>query len=72
MSQEDSYSIDLKSKQIGIVKADKRSGQMTVMSLDGLNSPIHTLNSNRIGTQNTIVGSTVYLWHTNFDEKKDG
>ena len=72
MSQEDSYSVDLKSKQIGIVKADKRSGQMTVMSLDGLNSPIHTLKSNRIGTQNTIVGSTVYLWHTNFDEKKDG
>ena len=72
MSQEDSYSVDLKGKQIGIVKADKRSGQMTVMSLDGLNSPIHTLKSNRIGTQNTIVGSTVYLWHTNFDEKKDG
>ena len=43
---------------------------MNVMSLDGLNSPIHTLNSARIGTYNTSVGSTVYLWHTNFDEKK--
>jgi hypothetical protein len=43
---------------------------MNVMSLDGLNSPIHTLNSARVGTQNTSVGSTVYLWHTNFDEKK--
>lgn len=69
MSLDDTYSIDLKSKQIGIVKQDK-NGQMNVMSLDGLNSPIHTLNSARIGTQNTLVGSTVYLWHTNFDEKK--
>ena len=69
MSLDDTYSIDLKSKQIGIVKYDK-NGQMNVMSLDGLNSPIHTLNSARIGTQNTSVGSTVYLWHTNFDEKK--
>ncbi len=69
MSLDDTYSIDLKSKQIGIVKQDK-NGQMNVMSLDGLNSPIHTLNSARIGTQNTSVGSTVYLWHTNFDEKK--
>lgn len=69
MSLNDTYSIDLKSKQIGIVKQDKK-GQMNVMSLDGLNSPIHTLNSNRVGTQNTSVGSTVYLWHTNFDEKK--
>ena len=69
MSLEDTYSIDLKSKQIGIVKQDNR-GQMNVMSLDGLNSPIHTLNSARVGTQNTAVGSTVYLWHTNFDEKK--
>lgn len=69
MSLDDTYSIDLKSKQIGIVKQDKR-GNMNVMSLDGLNSPIHTLNSARIGTQNTSVGSTVYLWHTNFDEKK--
>lgn len=69
MSLDDTYSIDLKGKQIGIVKQDK-NGQMNVMSLDGLNSPIHTLNSARIGTQNTSVGSTVYLWHTNFDEKK--
>ena len=69
MSLDDTYSIDLKSKQIGIVKLDKK-GQMNVMSLDGLNSPIHTLNSARVGTQNTSVGSTVYLWHTNFDEKK--
>lgn len=69
MSLDDTYSIDLKSKQIGIVKQDK-NGQMNVMSLDGLNSPIHTLNSTRVGTQNTSVGSTVYLWHTNFDEKK--
>lgn len=69
MSLDDTYYIDLKSKQIGIVKQDK-NGQMNVMSLDGLNSPIHTLNSARIGTQNTSVGSTVYLWHTNFDEKK--
>lgn len=69
MSLDDTYSIDLKSKQIGIVKQDK-NGQMNVMSLDGLNSPIHTLNSARIGTQNTSIGSTVYLWHTNFDEKK--
>lgn len=69
MSLDDTYSIDLKSKQIGIVKQDKR-GNMNVMSLDGLNSPIHTLNSERVGTQNTSVGSTVYLWHTNFDEKK--
>ena len=69
MSLDDTYSIDLKSKQIGIVKQDK-NGQMNVMSLDGLNSPIHTLNSARVGTQNTFVGSTVYLWHTNFDEKK--
>lgn len=69
MSLNDTYSIDLKSKQIGIVKQDK-NGQMNVMSLDGLNSPIHTLNSARVGTQNTSVGSTVYLWHTNFDEKK--
>lgn len=69
MSLDDTYSIDLKSKQIGIVKQDK-NGQMNVMSLDGLNSPIHTLNSARVGTQNTSVGSTVYLWYTNFDEKK--
>lgn len=69
MSLDDTYSIDLKSKQIGIVKQDKK-GNMNVMSLDGLNSPIHTLNSTRVGTQNTSVGSTVYLWHTNFDEKK--
>lgn len=69
MSLDDTYSIDLKSKQIGIVKQDKK-GNMNVMSLDGLNSPIHTLNSARVGTQNTPVGSTVYLWHTNFDEKK--
>lgn len=69
MSFDDTYSIDLKSKQIGIVKQDKK-GNMNVMSLDGLNSPIHTLNSARVGTQNTSVGSTVYLWHTNFDEKK--
>lgn len=69
MSLDDTYSIDLKSKQIGIVKYDKK-GNMNVMSLDGLNSPIHTLNSARVGTQNTSVGSTVYLWHTNFDEKK--
>lgn len=69
MSLDDTYSIDLKSKQIGIVKQDK-NGQMNVMSLDGLNSPIHNLNSARVGTQNTSVGSTVYLWHTNFDEKK--
>ena len=69
MSLDDTYSIDLKSKQIGIVKQDN-AGQMNVMSLDGLNSPIHTLNGSRIGTQNTMVGSTVYLWHTNFDEKK--
>lgn len=69
MSLDDTYSIDLKSKQIGIVKQDK-NGQMNVMSLDGLNSPIHTLKSTRVGTQNTSVGSTVYLWHTNFDEKK--
>lgn len=69
MSLDDTYSIDLKSKQIGIVKQDK-NGQMNVMSLDGLNSPIHTLNSARVGTQNTSVGSTVYLLHTNFDEKK--
>lgn len=69
MSLDDTYSIDLKSKQIGIIKQDK-NGQMNVMSLDGLNSPIHTLNSARVGTQNTSVGSTVYLWHTNFDEKK--
>lgn len=69
MSPDDTYSIDLKSKQIGIVKQDKK-GNMNVMSLDGLNSPIHTLNSARVGTQNTSVGSTVYLWHTNFDEKK--
>lgn len=69
MSIDDTYSIDLKSKQIGIVKQDKK-GNMNVMSLDGLNSPIHTLNSARVGTQNTSVGSTVYLWHTNFDEKK--
>lgn len=69
MSLYDTYSIDLKSKQIGIVKQDKK-GNMNVMSLDGLNSPIHTLNSTRVGTQNTSVGSTVYLWHTNFDEKK--
>ena len=69
MNLDDTYSIDLKSKQIGIVKQDK-NGQMNVMSLDGLNSPIHTLNSARVGTQNTSVGSTVYLWHTNFDEKK--
>lgn len=69
MSLDDTYSIDLKNKQIGIVKQDKK-GQMNVMSLDGLNSPIHTLNSARVGTQNTSVGSTVYLWHTNFDEKK--
>ena len=69
MSLDDTYSIDLKSKQIGIVKQDKK-GQMNVMSLDGLNSPIHTLNSARVGTQNISVGSTVYLWHTNFDEKK--
>lgn len=69
MSLDDTYSIDLKSKQIGIVKQDK-SGNMNVMSLDGLNSPIHTLKSARVGTQNTSVGSTVYLWHTNFDEKK--
>lgn len=70
MSLDDTYSIDLKSKQIGIVKQDK-NGNMNVMSLDGLNSPIHTLNSARVGTQNVSVGSTVYLWHTNFDEKKD-
>lgn len=69
MSLDDTYSIDLKSKQIGIVKQDKK-GNMNVMSLDGLNSPIHTLNSARVGTQNTSVGSTVYLWRTNFDEKK--
>ena len=69
MSLDDTYSIDLKSKQIGIVKQDK-NGNMNVMSLDGLNSPIHTLNSARVGTYNTSVGSTVYLWHTNFDEKK--
>lgn len=69
MSLDDTYSIDLKSKQIGIVKQDKK-GNMNVMSLDGLNSPIHTLNSARVGTQNASVGSTVYLWHTNFDEKK--
>lgn len=69
MSLDDTYSIDLKSKQIGIVKQDKK-GNMNVMSLDGLNSPIHTLNSTRVGIQNTSVGSTVYLWHTNFDEKK--
>ena len=69
MSLDDTYFIDLKSKQIGIVKQDKK-GNMNVMSLDGLNSPIHTLNSARVGTQNTSVGSTVYLWHTNFDEKK--
>lgn len=69
MSLDDTYSIDLKSKQIGIIKQDKK-GNMNVMSLDGLNSPIHTLNSARVGTQNTSVGSTVYLWHTNFDEKK--
>lgn len=69
ISLDDTYSIDLKSKQIGIVKQDKK-GNMNVMSLDGLNSPIHTLNSARVGTQNTSVGSTVYLWHTNFDEKK--
>lgn len=69
MSLDDTYSIDLKSKQIGIVKQDKK-GNMNVMSLDGLNSPIHTLNSARVGTQNTSVGSTVYLWHTKFDEKK--
>lgn len=69
MSLDDTYSIDLKSKQIGIVKQDK-NGQMNVMSLDGLNGPIHTLNIARVGTQNTSVGSTVYLWHTNFDEKK--
>lgn len=69
MGLDDTYSIDLKSKQIGIVKQDK-NGNMNVMSLDGLNSPIHTLNSARVGTQNTSVGSTVYLWHTNFDEKK--
>lgn len=69
MGLDDTYSIDLKSKQIGIVKQDKK-GNMNVMSLDGLNSPIHTLNSTRVGTQNTSVGSTVYLWHTNFDEKK--
>ena len=69
MGLDDTYSIDLKSKQIGIVKQDKK-GNMNVMSLDGLNSPIHTLNSARVGTQNTSVGSTVYLWHTNFDEKK--
>ncbi len=69
MSLDDTYSIDLKSKQIGIVKQDKK-GQMNIMSLDGLNSPIHTLNSARVGTQNTSVGSTVYLWHTNFNEKK--
>lgn len=69
MSLDDTYSIDLKSKQIGIVKQDKK-GNMNVMSLDGLNSPIHTLNSARVGTQNTSVGSTVYLWHPNFDEKK--
>lgn len=69
MSLDDTYSIDLKSKQIGIVKQDKK-GNMNVMSLDGLNSPIHTLNSARVGTQNTSVGSTAYLWHTNFDEKK--
>lgn len=69
MSLDDTYSIDLKSKQIGIVKQDKK-GNMNAMSLDGLNSPIHTLNSARVGTQNTSVGSTVYLWHTNFDEKK--
>lgn len=69
MSLDDTYSIDLKSKQIGIVKQDKK-GNMNVMSLDGLNSPIRTLNSARVGTQNTSVGSTVYLWHTNFDEKK--
>lgn len=69
MSLDDTYYIDLKSKQIGIVKQDK-NGNMNVMSLDGLNSPIHTLNSARVGTQNTLVGSTVYLWHTNFDEKK--
>lgn len=69
MSLDDTYSIDLKSKQIGIVKQDKK-GNMNVMSLDGLNSPIHTLNSARVRTQNTSVGSTVYLWHTNFDEKK--
>ena len=69
MSLDDTYSIDLKSKQIGIVKQDKK-GNMNVMSLDGLNSPIHTLNSARVGTQNTSVGSIVYLWHTNFDEKK--
>lgn len=69
MSLDDTYSIDLKSKQIGIVKQDKK-GNMNVMSLDGLNSPIHTLNSARVGTRNTSVGSTVYLWHANFDEKK--
>lgn len=69
MGLDDTYSIDLKSKQIGIVKQDKK-GNMNVMSLDGLNSPIHTLNSARVGIQNTSVGSTVYLWHTNFDEKK--
>lgn len=69
MSLDDTYSIDLKSKQIGIVKQDKK-GNINVMSLDGLNSPIYTLNSARVGTQNTSVGSTVYLWHTNFDEKK--
>lgn len=69
ISLDDTYSIDLKSKQIGIVKQDKK-GNMNVMSLDGLNSPIHTLNSARVGTQNISVGSTVYLWHTNFDEKK--
>lgn len=69
MSLDDTYSIDLKSKQIGIVKQDKK-GNINVMSLDGLNSPIHTLNSARVGTRNTSVGSTVYLWHANFDEKK--
>ena len=69
MSLDDTYSIDLKSKQIGIVKQDKK-GNMNVMSLDGLNSPIHTLNSARVGTRNISVGSTVYLWHANFDEKK--
>lgn len=68
---EDTYGIDLKSKQIGIVKQERGGNELRVMSLNGLNSPIHTLKSDRVGTHNVHVGSTVYLWHTNFDEKKD-
>lgn len=67
---EDTYGIDLKSKQIGIVKQEKGGNELRVMSLDGLNSPIHTLKADRVGTHNVHVGSTVYLWHTNFDEMK--